>query len=90
MSYLCFSNVIKKLTITEVNTIQDCLAIDPLAFIATSASSMATQPTLQDVFNIPLAANLTQMFSLGFSLPILCFMVAWAYGTVINFFDSRY
>lgn len=85
-SYLCVSG----LTQTPVNSIADCLAIDQNAFISVAASKLATEPTLQDIFNIPPSADLLQMWELGFGLPILCYMTAWAYGSIINFFDSKH
>ncbi len=85
-SFLCISGT----TQTPVTTIADCLAIDPNAYIVQAANALASQPTLQDIFSIPLAADLLQMWELGFGLPILCYMTAWAYGTVINFFTDRH
>jgi len=54
-----------------------------------SAQTLADQPTLTDIFTIPVAADLWQMWELGFGLPVLCYLVAWGYGTVINMFDDR-
>ena len=85
-AYLCISGS----TQIAVTTIQQCLAIDANAFIAQSAATLATQPTLQDIFSTPLAADLLQAWQLGFGLPMLCYMTAWAYGSLINFFESKH
>ncbi|MGZ5009685.1 MAG: hypothetical protein ACXV74_01850 [Methylobacter sp.] len=86
MTLLCFSGA----TQTPVATLADCLAIDPAAFVAVSASTLATQPTLQDIFTMPIASDLAQMWSLGFSLPVICYLTAWGYGVVINWFNERH
>lgn len=82
-NYLCSASGIN----TAVNSIADCLAIDPAAYIMSSASMLAQQPTLTDIFNIPVSGDLLQMWELGFGLPVFCYLVAWGYGTVINYFD---
>jgi hypothetical protein len=48
------------------------------------------QPTLQDIFSIPVAPDLLKAWELGFGLPILCYMTAWAFGSLINFFDPKH
>lgn len=74
---------------TPVNTVAECAAIDPAAFIATSVTKLATESTLSDIFSIPVTADLQTMWKLGFELPVLCYLVAWGYQTVIEFIDSR-
>jgi hypothetical protein len=86
-NYLCLS--LANNTQTEVNTIAECIALDPAAYIAMNAQTLALQPTLQDIFSMPVASDLQNMWELGFSLPILCYLVAWGYGSVINFIESR-
>lgn len=88
LKYLCLS--LANNTQTEVNTIAECLAQDPAAYITMSAQTLASQPTLQDIFSIPISSDLQNMWELGFGLPVLCYLVAWGYGTVINFFTSRH
>lgn len=85
-AYLCISGT----TQTVVTSIAQCLAIDSNAFIAQTAATLATQPTLQDIFSIPTSADLLQAWQLGFGLPILSYMTAWAFGSLINFFDSKH
>ena len=77
-------------TQTAVDSIAACLSINPDAYMFSSASLLAQQPTLLDIFNIPISSDLLQMWELGFGLPILCYLTAWGYGSVINFFDKRY
>lgn len=88
--YLCIS-LLGSGSQTPVNSVAECSAIDPAAFVATSVTKLAsdTGPTLQDIFSIPASADLQTMWELGFELPVLCYLVAWAYGTVIEFMDSR-
>lgn len=42
-------------------------------------------PSLQDVFAIPLASDLQSMWMTGFALPVILYLVAWAYQSAINF-----
>ena len=46
--------------------------------------------TFQDVFAIPESEVLGQAFWYGFSLVILCYLVAYGYGVVINFFKPSH
>ncbi|TAL50641.1 MAG: hypothetical protein EPN89_04590 [Methylovulum sp.] len=83
MTYLCIQiDVNSQLQASEVVTATNCTG-----YIAESAQAVIAQPTLQDIFNIPLASDMLQMWELGFGLPILCYLVAWGYGTVINMFS---
>jgi hypothetical protein len=46
-------------------------------------------PTFTNVFQIPLSSDLQTMFITGFSLPLICFLSAWAFGLLINWFEKR-
>lgn len=82
MAYLCITvNTSGKLMATEVAAVTDCTA-----YIAESAQTYVAQPTLQDIFSMPIASDLLQMWELGFGLPVLCYLVAWGYGVIINMF----
>lgn len=89
-SYLCVyppAGAWEYAQVIPVISPQDCTAIDPGAYLINLASS--SQPSLQDIFDIPLAADLLQMWELGFGLPMLCYLTAWGYGVVINFFNDK-
>jgi hypothetical protein len=81
-SYLCFAAAGTAEGI--VFNISDCTS----GFVVEIATTV--QPTLQDIFNIPVSADLLQAWELGFGLPVLCYMTAWAFGSLINFFDSKH
>lgn len=83
-NFLCYVSG----SVTPVDSIAACLAIDPAAFVMESAAMLAQQPTLSDIFNIPVADDLQQMWMLGFSLPILTYLTTWMYGVVINWFTD--
>lgn len=58
-------------------------------YVILSATEHQSLPTLTDIFTMPLAADLQQMWMLGFSTPIIAYLTAWGYGVVINWFDER-
>jgi len=70
--------------------------IDPLQttpcpnYAILSGQDFANVPTLTDIFTMPLAEDLQQMWMLGFSLPIITYLTAWGYGVVINWFNEKY
>ena len=54
-------------------------------YILQSVAEYTEQPTLIDIFNMPIAEDLQQAFMLGFGLPIIAYLTSWAYQSVINF-----
>jgi len=86
LKYLCIHANATAFSI--VDTVAECIAIDPQAYTVLSAASMADQPSMQDIFAIPLAEDMAQMWSLGFGLPMTCYLVAWGFGAVLNFIDK--
>ena len=50
-------------------------------------ATITASPTLQDIFSIPLASDLAQLWLVGFSLPLILYLTAWGYGVVVNFFN---
>ncbi|MBT9097761.1 hypothetical protein KFZ76_08580 [Methylovulum psychrotolerans] len=63
-------------------SIEDCTG-----FVLLSADEYTNLPTLVDIFAMPLADDLQQMFEMGFVLPLLAYLTAWAYAVVINWFN---
>jgi hypothetical protein len=58
--------------------------------IQSLGTSVAGTPvTLQDLFAMPVAADLQQAFYLGFGLPVLTYLVSSAYGMAINWFSRE-
>lgn len=58
-------------------------------YILLTATEYTALPTLTDIFAIPLAEDLQQMWITGFSLPLIAYLTAWAYGVVINWFNEK-
>ena len=58
-------------------------------YILLTASEYTSLPTLTDIFTFPVAEDLQQMFTLGFSIPMVAYLTAWGYGVVINWFNER-
>ncbi|MEI6709231.1 MAG: hypothetical protein WCK96_19075 [Methylococcales bacterium] len=86
MSVLCITGI-APVTAQAVNAISDCVTLG--GYLVQPAITVATQPTLQYIFSIPIASDLNQMFQLGVGLPILCWLTSWAYGSLINFFHPN-
>lgn len=84
MNYLCLTvDTAGQVYATTVATSADCTT-----YLVSSVDQ--TLPTLHDIFNMPLSSDMLQMWELGFSLPVLCYLVAWGYGTVINMFSRNH
>jgi len=82
LKYLCIHANATAFSI--VDTVAECIAIDPQAYTVLSAASIADQPSMQDIFAIPLAEDMVQMWSLGFGLPMICYLSAWGFGVLLN------
>lgn len=54
-----------------------------------SANEYMDVPTLAALFSLPETASLQEAFIAGFSLPVICYLTAWSYGVVINWFNDR-
>jgi hypothetical protein len=59
------------------------------SWVLISASEYHDLPSLTDVFAMPLASDLGQMWQVAFSLPLVLYMSAWALGVVVRFINSR-
>jgi hypothetical protein len=55
----------------------------------TLVPDFTTMPTLQDIFVVPAAQDLQTMWMAGFALPVVCYIVSWAYQSVINFLTGE-
>ena len=81
MSFMCLEENNGKAVVTIVTDVSNCLG-----YIAEESLTYQTQPTLYDLFNIPLAADLNQAFMIGLYIPLLAYLVSWSYGVLINWF----
>ena len=59
---------------------------DCTGYLLLDASEYSDFPTLQSIFQIPLAEDLAQLWAVGFSLPVIIYLSAWGLGVVINWF----
>ena len=87
MKYLCVSEDLTQLI--PANLITDCMTALPNGYVMQSVTMLGEQPTLTDIFAMPITDDLAQMWSLGFGLPMLCYLVAYCYGVVVNMFDHH-
>ena len=58
-------------------------------YVLTTVQEYASLPTLLNIFTVPVSSDMREMWMIGFSLPIICWLTAWAYGSVINFMEQR-
>ena len=60
-----------------------------VGFAVMTAQEYAATPTLASLFAVPDSAGIQQAFIAGFSLPLVLWLTAWAFGSVIEFVNSR-
>lgn len=70
---------------STTETIDNCTT-----YVLQTATEYQSLPTLTDIFTMPLAEDLTQMWMLGFTLPMITYLTAWGYGVVINWFNEKH
>jgi hypothetical protein len=49
----------------------------------------SVQPTLEGIFAVPVAPDLTSAWMTGFGLPLTLYLVSWAYGRVLSFMNEN-
>lgn len=54
-----------------------------------TAQEYAATPTLAALFAQPDADTIRQAFMSGLSLPLILWLTAWGFGTVVNFINDR-
>jgi len=54
-----------------------------------TADEYATTPTLAAIFATPTSEEIQAAFKYGFSFPVFLWLIAWGFGTVINFVNDR-
>lgn len=70
--------------IQSAQSIADCTG-----YVLMDAIEYSETPTLQSIFAQPIAADLAELWMVGFSLPIIVYLSAWAFGVVINWFKPQ-
>jgi hypothetical protein len=82
--YLCITESAGVLTGTEVSSVAACTQ----GYIAVSSAEYSDLPSLTQIFTIPVTEDLQQMWMIGFALPVICYLTAWAYQSVISWFEK--
>lgn len=54
-----------------------------------TAQEYAATPTLAALFAQPDAGSIQQAYMAGLSLPLILWLVAWGFGTVVSFINDR-
>ncbi len=57
------------------------------SYVLLDASTYTDLPTLTQIFSVPVASDLQSMWMTGFSIPVIVYLSAWAYQSVISFFQ---
>ncbi len=58
---------------------------DCTAYVLVSAAEHEQLPTLVDIFTVPLADDLQDMFMAGFALPLILYLAALSFSSVVKF-----
>jgi len=58
-------------------------------YVLMDSSEYSQVPTLQALFAWPESDQVIAAWMAGFTLPMLCYFVAWGFGTVVNFFKPE-
>jgi hypothetical protein len=94
MSFNCYDLAGKKITTASY---LDC---NPSLDITMTASEFAalknaianagnSNLTVAELFAVPAVPDLQTVFMAGFALPLILYLVAWAYGVVLNFINEK-
>jgi len=65
-------------------TLEECTS-----YVLMDSVAYTDYPTLTSIFNMPVAADLGEIWLIGFSLPIIIYLSAWAFGELISFVNDR-
>lgn len=76
-------NVINLYLVKQNQTVDQCTT-----FILQSKDEYVQNLAITALIQIPDVTTLTQMFQLGFNLPLLAYLAAWSYNAVISFFNK--
>lgn len=92
MSFDCTS-LATGLPITTT-VISDCDATKPLLSMtvnefANLANASSSSLTVAELFAVPAVPDLQTVFAQGFALPLILYLVAWAFGSVVNFINEK-
>ncbi len=58
-------------------------------YVVLDAQEYSQYPTLKSLFAFPDAKDLGKVWSIGAGLPMFSYLIAWAFGSVINFINPR-
>jgi len=69
------------------------LTADPLAecsgHVLMDSTEYSQVPTLQALFAMPDSGQLAAAWAAGFTIPMICYLVAWGFGVAVNFFKPE-
>jgi hypothetical protein len=79
-------------TTTQPSACTDLIVLESSewAFFETLQTEFNTVVSLQDIVAIPEVAALQEAFMVGITLPVICYLTAWGYGVVINYFNPEH
>lgn len=77
-------------TTTGVSSVDFLALQSQVISMQSSIQTIATnEGYLPLVFNLPTTAEISQAWMIGFAIPMILYLTAWGYGSVVNSFRSR-
>jgi alanine racemase len=94
MAYCVIENATTGALEIASSTLESCSSfalytVDEALVISQSITD-ASSITLADIFAIPEASALGLAFQTSFNLVLICWLSAWAYGVVVNYFSPQH
>ena len=87
-SFIAPSTFSQTITCHDLNSPVQSIFVHPISL--PSCDPALAGVTLSDIFSLPVSPDLATVWMLGFSLPLILWLVAWGFGVVINMFrDDR-
>lgn len=90
MSFNCFDLAGNAITTASY---LDCNPSLPLTMTANEFANLANAQsaslTVAELFAVPSIPDLETVFMYGFKLPLIFYLVSWAFGVVVNFINEK-
>lgn len=90
MSFNCYDSLGHKITTVSYLDCNPSLDITMTASeFAKIANAQSASLTVAELFAVPATPDLQTVFMSGMSLPLILYLVAWAFGVVLNFINEK-
>jgi hypothetical protein len=48
---------------------------------------MTLEQWLEQIFTMPGTSDMAKIWAVGFAMPVMSYLIGWAFGTVVNFIN---